>query len=67
MPKAAKSSAQGMTNCLNPKKMFQAVKKSYQTQSKNLTQKSHFINLDHPNQFQACPFHTLKIPKWTGQ
>ena len=28
---------------------------------------SHFINLDHPNQSQACSCHTLKVPKWTGQ
>ena len=38
-----------------------------QAQSKILTQKSHFINLDQPNQFQACSCHTLKVPRWTGQ
>ena len=49
MPKATKSSAHGTTTFPKLMKWFQAVKKSYEAKNKNLTQKSHFINLDHPN------------------
>ena len=51
----------GKTTCPKMMKQFQAVKKSYQAQSKNLTQNSPFINLDHLNQFKACSCHTFKV------
>ena len=66
MPKPAKSSAQGSTATPHLKNQLQAVRKSYQSQIKNLTQKSHSSHIDSPNQFQACLCHTLKAPRWTG-
>ena len=48
-------------------KWFQVVKKSYQAQSRNLTQNSHFFNLDHPNQSQTTFMPYMEGPKinWT--
>ena len=67
MPKATGNIACGNNHLSQADEMVPSSQEELSRSEQEPDPQSHFINLDHPNQSQACSCHTLKALKWTGQ